>query len=51
MPLFLLLAIQVINPGYAAPLYKGWGLAVLVMTGVSILTGVAVILRMVKIEV
>ncbi|HVM02868.1 MAG TPA: type II secretion system F family protein [Acidimicrobiales bacterium] len=51
LPLALLLAIQVLNPGYAAPLYEGWGLLVLVMTGLSVLTGVAVILRMVKIEV
>ncbi|MGH9152043.1 MAG: type II secretion system F family protein, partial [Acidimicrobiales bacterium] len=51
LPVALLLAIQVLNPGYAAPLYKGWGLLVLVMTGLSVLTGVAVILRMVKIEV
>jgi tight adherence protein B len=51
LPVGLLFAIQVMNPGYAAPLYKGWGLAVLIGTGLSIATGVAVILRMVKIEV
>ncbi|MDQ1375640.1 MAG: pilus assembly protein CpaF [Actinomycetota bacterium] len=51
MPIALLLAIQVLNPGYAAPLFRGWGLMVLGMTGVSIAVGVALILRMVKIEV
>jgi tight adherence protein B len=51
MPVLLLFAIQVINPGYAAPLFKGWGLFVLAMTGASIAAGVAIILRMVKIEV
>jgi tight adherence protein B len=51
MPILLLFAIQVINPGYAAPLFKGWGLAVLAMTGVSIAVGVGLILKMVKIEV
>ena len=51
MPIALLFAIQVLNPGYAAPFYKGWGLFVLAMTGVSIATGIAVILKMVKIEV
>jgi tight adherence protein B len=49
MPILLLFAIQVINPGYAAPLFKGWGLMVLAMTGMSIAVGVALILRMVKI--
>jgi tight adherence protein B len=51
MPVLLLFAIQVINPGYAAPLFKGWGLAVLAMTGLSIAMGVGLILKMVKIEV
>jgi tight adherence protein B len=51
MPIALLVAINVINPGYAAPLFKGWGLMVLAMTGLSIAAGVGLILRMVKIEV
>ena len=51
MPVALLFAIQVMNPGYAAPFYKGWGLVILGMTFASIATGIAVILKMVKIEV
>ncbi|HVE94360.1 MAG TPA: type II secretion system F family protein, partial [Acidimicrobiales bacterium] len=51
MPLFLLVAMQVLSPGYSAPLFTGWGLVVLALTGASVLTGVFVILRMVKIEV
>jgi tight adherence protein B len=51
MPVALLVAIQVINPGYAAPLFRGWGVFVLAMTACSIAMGVAFILRMVKIEV
>ena len=51
MPLFLLVAMQVLSPGYSAPLFSGWGLAVLALTGCSVATGVVVILRMVKIEV
>jgi tight adherence protein B len=51
MPVALLFAIQVMNPSYAAPFYKGWGLLILGMTFASIATGVAVILKMVKIEV
>ena len=51
MPIALLFAIQVINPGYAEPLFHGWGLVALGFTALSICAGVAVILRMVKIEV
>jgi tight adherence protein B len=51
MPVALLFAIQVLSPGYAAPLMRGWGVAVLALTAASIITGVAIIRRMVKIEV
>ena len=51
LPVALLFAIQVMNPGYAAPFYKGWGLLVLAGTAMSVVAGVAVILKMVKIEV
>ena len=51
MPIFLLFAVQVVSPGYMAPLFKGWGIAVLAFTGASIAIGTAIILRMVKIEV
>jgi tight adherence protein B len=51
MPIFLLFAVQVVSPGYMAPLFKGWGIAVLAFTGMSIAIGTGIILRMVKIEV
>ena len=51
LPVALLFAIQVMNPGYTAPFYKGWGLFVLGATAASIATGVAIIVKMVKIEV
>jgi tight adherence protein B len=51
LPIFLLFAVQVVSPGYMAPLFKGWGIAVLAFTGTSIALGTAIILRMVKIEV
>lgn len=51
LPILLLLAVQTISPGYMKPMWQGWGLAVLAGTGVSVCVGVAVILRMVKIEV
>ena len=51
LPVGLLFAIQVMNPSYAAPFYKWPGIAFLIGTGVWVVTGVAVILKMVKIEV
>ena len=51
LPIGLLFVMQVINPGYLQPLLHGGGLLVLAATGLSVVTGVAVILRMVKIEV
>jgi len=51
MPIFLLVAIQTMNPGYAKPLFEGSGLIALAFTAASICVGVAVIFKMVKIEV
>ncbi len=51
MPVFLLGAVQVMSPGYADALFHGWGLVALAFTGVSILTGVGIIRRMVRIEI
>ena len=51
LPLFLLIAIQVSSPGYMEPLFRGGGLFVLAGTAASVLMGVAVINRMVKIDV
>ena len=51
MPVFLLVAIQAASPGYAAPLFAGWGLVVLGGVAMAICAGVAMILRMAKIEV
>jgi tight adherence protein B len=48
---FLMVAIQVINPGYMKPMFSGWGLAVLSACAGSIVLGTAVILRMVRIDV
>jgi Flp pilus assembly protein TadB len=48
---FLLLAVQVISPGYMKPLFRGAGLFFLGGTVVSAGLGVGIILRMVKIEV
>ncbi|MBV8693232.1 MAG: type II secretion system F family protein, partial [Actinobacteria bacterium] len=51
LPVFLLIAVDVIQPTYMKPLFQGWGFAVLAFTGLSIAVGTAIILRMVKIEV
>jgi tight adherence protein B len=49
---FLLLVVQVMNPDYIAPLFStGWGQMVLAGSGTSVLVGMLVILRMVKIDI
>ncbi|MGH9278544.1 MAG: type II secretion system F family protein [Acidimicrobiales bacterium] len=48
---FLFAVMQVMNPEYAAPLYSGWGLLILVYSFGSVLVGLVVILRMVKIDI
>jgi tight adherence protein B len=48
---FLFLMMQLINPTYIEPLYSGMGLAVLIGCGVSVVVGLTVILRMVKIDI
>ncbi len=48
---FLFLAIRLLNPTYVEPLYAGWGLALLAGCAVSLVAGLVVILRMVKIEI
>ena len=48
---FLLLAVQVVNPEYLAPMLRGWGLLVLGASGGSVLMGVLWIFRMAKVEV
>lgn len=51
LPLFLLIAIQVIDPGYIRPMLHGWGLVALGVMAAMVAMGTAVIVRMVKIEV
>lgn len=48
---FLFLMMRVINPGYMQPLYSGVGLFVLIGCALSVVAGLVVILRMVKIDV
>ena len=48
---FMLLAVEFINPGYMDPMYKGWGLLVLIGTGCMVAMGASIIFKMTKIEV
>ena len=48
---FLFATMVVLNPGYVAPLYKGWGLVLLGGCTLSVLAGLFTILRMVRIDV
>ena len=48
LPPVLLLAIQLLHPEYMAPMYRGWGVAVLGASGTSVVLGTWVIFRMVK---
>jgi tight adherence protein B len=51
LPLFIAVFLQVVNPGYLSPLFRGWGLVVFVGAGASILSGMLIILRMVKVDI
>jgi tight adherence protein B len=48
---FIMIAVQVTNPDYLEPMFKGWGLAVLLGTAGLMALGTAIIFRMIKIEV
>ncbi len=51
LPLFLLLAISAISPGYMDPMFRGWGIFWLAVGAAWAAVGFAFILRMVKVEV
>jgi len=48
---FLFVTMQVLNPTYVRPLYSGGGLILLIGCGLSVVAGMFMILRMVKIDV
>lgn len=48
LPVVVFLAVQVTNPGYLDPFFRGWGLVWLGLTGLSVAFGVALVLRMVQ---
>jgi tight adherence protein B len=51
LPGFLLLATEVMNPGYMDPMYSGWGLVALLLSAGSVAVGIMLILRMSKVDV
>jgi len=51
LPIFLAVFIQMTNPGYLDPMFQGWGWIWMGGALASIVTGMAVILRMVKVDV
>ena len=51
LPVFLVLAISVLNPGYLSPLFHGGGRVVLVMAAALVVSGSYVIKRIIEIEV
>ncbi len=51
LPVFLLIAISVMNPGYMDPMFRGWGYVWLGGSAVMVALGVGVINKMVKVDV
>lgn len=51
LPVFLLLAVQVISPDYMRPMFHGGGLVMLAVAAACVVAGIVVIRRMVRIEV
>jgi tight adherence protein B len=51
LPVFLLVAISVMNPGYMNSMFQGWGYIWLAGSAVSVLFGVMFINKMVKVDV
>jgi tight adherence protein B len=50
LPVFLMLVIQVLNPGYMDPMFRGWGWIWLGGAAFSVVFGMLWILRMVKMD-
>jgi tight adherence protein B len=51
LPVFLAVFIQISNPGYLDPMFRGWGPIWLGGAGASIAVGMGIIFRMIKVDV
>ena len=46
-----MLIMQILNPGWMTPMFRGWGPAVLGAAGTSVLIGVMIIRKMARVDV
>jgi len=51
LPLFLAIFVQVSNPGYLDPMFSGWGPVWLFGAAASVVIGMVVIFRMIKVDI
>ena len=51
LPLFFMLLMQVMNPSWMKPMFRGWGPAVLAGAGLSVAIGVGIIRKMARVDV
>ncbi len=51
LPVIVLMAVQVVNPEYMQPMFRGWGIVWLAGTAGSVMLGVGIILKMIKIKI
>jgi tight adherence protein B len=51
LPLLFMLVMQILNPDWMKPMFRGWGPVVLAAAGASVLVGVGVIRRMARVDV
>jgi tight adherence protein B len=51
LPLFFMLIMQLMNPNWMKPMFRGWGPAVLGAAGLSVAIGVGIIRKMARVDV
>jgi tight adherence protein B len=51
LPLFFMGIMQILNPSWMTPMFHGWGPVVLGVSALSVLTGVALIRKMARVDV
>ena len=51
LPLFFMGIMQMLNPDWMKPMFRGWGPAVLGASALSVMTGVAIIRKMARVDV
>jgi tight adherence protein B len=51
LPLFFVGIMQILNPGWMKPMFRGWGPVVLAVSAASVLVGVGIIRKMARVDV